>query len=268
MCVNDRFFNRTKSLSQTGNHFRSLGVLRNEPRTLYYHPGGRLNIKMLSYQYRDSHVKDKTVSPTVLFLTWESPYLGKTVFILRRGPGALCNIGHPSETHFKLKSREVSFAHNPARGCSIVFAQSTSVIPSCSLQNFKTVGQLKRMLWTSELSWDLSLGWVSDGYPILHSTPDVGSGHGVYLFTWWRHQMETFSALLAICAGNSPVSGEVPAQRPVTRSFGISLICAWINGWVNNREAGVLRRYHAHYDVTVMLFIYALISLQVYMLQV
>ena len=35
----------------------------------------------------------------------------------------------------------------------------------------------------------------------------------------WRHQMETFSALLAFCAGNSPVTGEFPAQRPVTRSF-------------------------------------------------
>ena len=30
------------------------------------------------------------------------------------------------------------------------------------------------------------------------------------LFTWWRHQLETFSALLAICAGNSPV----PCRRP------------------------------------------------------
>ena len=38
---------------------------------------------------------------------------------------------------------------------------------------------------------------------------------------WWRHQMETFSALLAICAGNSPVPGEFPAQRPVTRSSGV-----------------------------------------------
>ena len=38
---------------------------------------------------------------------------------------------------------------------------------------------------------------------------------------WWRHQMETFSALLALCAGNSPVPGEFPAQRPVTRSFDI-----------------------------------------------
>ena len=38
---------------------------------------------------------------------------------------------------------------------------------------------------------------------------------------WWRHQMETFAALLAICAGNSPVPGEFPTQRPVTRSFDV-----------------------------------------------
>ena len=41
------------------------------------------------------------------------------------------------------------------------------------------------------------------------------------LHPWWRHQMETFSALLAICAGNSPVTGEFPAQRPVTRNFDV-----------------------------------------------
>ena len=39
--------------------------------------------------------------------------------------------------------------------------------------------------------------------------------------SWWRHQMETFSALLALCAGNSPVAGEFPAQRPVTWSFDV-----------------------------------------------
>ena len=45
---------------------------------------------------------------------------------------------------------------------------------------------------------------------------------GLPLFnSWWRHQMETFSALLAICAGNSPVHGEFPTQRPVTRSFDV-----------------------------------------------
>ena len=39
--------------------------------------------------------------------------------------------------------------------------------------------------------------------------------------TWWCHQMETFSALLAIYVGNSPVTGEFPTQRPVSRSFDI-----------------------------------------------
>ena len=44
---------------------------------------------------------------------------------------------------------------------------------------------------------------------------------GTKIKSWWRHQMETFSALLGICAGNSPVPGECPAQRPVTRSFDV-----------------------------------------------
>ena len=43
----------------------------------------------------------------------------------------------------------------------------------------------------------------------------------VIICTRWRHQMETFSALLPICPGNSPVPGEFPAQRPVTRSFDV-----------------------------------------------
>ena len=58
--------------------------------------------------------------------------------------------------------------------------------------------------------------------------------------------METFSALLALCAGNSLVTGEFPAQRPVTRSFDVFF------DWVNNRKAGDLRRHGAHYNVTVM----------------
>ena len=39
--------------------------------------------------------------------------------------------------------------------------------------------------------------------------------------TWWRHQMEKFSALLALCEGNPPVTDGFPSQRPVTRSFDI-----------------------------------------------
>ena len=64
--------------------------------------------------------------------------------------------------------------------------------------------------------------------------------------------METFSALLAICVGNSPVTGEFPSQRPVTRKFDVFRT----NGWVNNPEAGDLRRHRAHYDVTAVLFLH------------
>ena len=47
--------------------------------------------------------------------------------------------------------------------------------------------------------------------------------HLVISCTWWRHQMETFSALLALCAGISPVTDVFPAHRPVTRSFDVRL---------------------------------------------
>ena len=40
-------------------------------------------------------------------------------------------------------------------------------------------------------------------------------------FPWWHHQLGTFSAFLAFCAGNSPATSEFPAQRPVTRSFDV-----------------------------------------------
>ena len=43
----------------------------------------------------------------------------------------------------------------------------------------------------------------------------------IIILTWWRHQMEKFSALLAICSGKSPGPDEFPAGRPVTRSFDV-----------------------------------------------
>ena len=55
----------------------------------------------------------------------------------------------------------------------------------------------------------------------------LSSNHGR---PWWRLQMETFSALLAIWAGNSPVTGEFPARRPVTRSFAV-----WFDLRLNKR---------------------------------
>ena len=65
--------------------------------------------------------------------------------------------------------------------------------------------------------------------------------------------METFSALLAPCAANSPVTGEFPSQRPVTRSFDVLFDLRLDKRLSNNREAGDLRRYSTHYDVIVMI---------------
>ena len=61
--------------------------------------------------------------------------------------------------------------------------------------------------------------------------------------------MEAFSALLAVFY-RYPVSS--PHKGQWRGALMSSLICVWINTWVNNREAGDLIRYHAHYDVTVM----------------
>ena len=95
----------------------------------------------------------------------------------------------------------------------------------------------------------LPLHWIMDHYDIIKNTFRLAMPR----YPWWCYQMETFSALLAICVGNSPVTGEFPAQRPVTQCFDdFFFICAWINGWVNNREAGDLRRYGTHYDVIIM----------------
>ena len=65
--------------------------------------------------------------------------------------------------------------------------------------------------------------------------------------------MEPFSALLALRAGNSPVPVNSPHKGQWRGAVMFSLICAWINDWINNRDAGDLRRHRGHYDVNVML---------------
>ena len=70
------------------------------------------------------------------------------------------------------------------------------------------------------------------------------------VLTWWRHQMEAFSALLDLHAGNSPVTGEFPAQRPVTRSFDV-FFDLHLNKRLRKQSLGCW--LWRHYDVTVML---------------
>ena len=122
----------------------------------------------------------------------------------------------------------------------------------CDVTGFSCLQQGHSL--TQQLSPACATSWSILGlYAISARTVPNNLWHeGLCPSSWWRHQMKTFSVLLAICAGNSLVSSEFPAQRPVMRSFDGFFICAWINGWVNNGEAGDLRRHHAHYDVTIM----------------
>ena len=87
----------------------------------------------------------------------------------------------------------------------------------------------RRVMRSSDVSFDLRLNKQLNsrvGGDLRRHIADVTSLQ-CYVYTtfnsdsWWRHQMETFSALLAICAGNSSVPGEFPSQRPVTRSFDV-----------------------------------------------
>ena len=117
--------------------------------------------------------------------------------------------------------------------------------PMCWNLHFLPKGRTKDGVWATLFSRPL-LGYVE-------ATTSFDMRCLVWLTrAWWRHQMETFSALLAICAGNSPSPVTSPHKGQWRGALMFSLICVWINGWVNNHEAGDLRRYRAHYDVKVM----------------
>ena len=80
---------------------------------------------------------------------------------------------------------------------------------------------------------------VTDGIEVVITTMMTSSNGNIFRVTG------------PLC-GEFTGPGKFPAQRPVTQSFDVSLICARINDWVNNREAGDLRRHHGHYDVNLM----------------
>ena len=66
----------------------------------------------------------------------------------------------------------------------------------------------------------------------------------------WKHFPRYWPFVRGI--HRSPVNSRHKGQWRGALVF--SLTCAWINGWINNREAGDLGRHRAHADVTVMLF--------------
>ena len=73
--------------------------------------------------------------------------------------------------------------------------------------------------------------------------PSSSNNRNSIMMTSWNGNFFRFT-------GRSPVNS--PHKGPWRGAFMFSLICVWINGWVNNREAGDLGRHRPNYDVTVM----------------
>ena len=142
-------------------------------------------------------------------------------------------------------------------GCNYL---SLSEIPVSGTKGLKSYGTQERLNPTTasscqNQSWYIML-WAS-----------VRSCNGVemcfpktpYNFACWRLYVMT-SSNGDIFRVTGPLCGEFTGQRwiPLTGKgqwrgdLMFSLICAWTNGWVNNGNAGDLRRHRAHYDVTVM----------------
>ena len=81
-----------------------------------------------------------------------------------------------------------------------------------------------------------------------------------YASTWWRHHGNIFPHYWPFVRGNhwSPVN--FPHKGQWRGALIRSLICAWVNGWVNNHEASDLSRHCAHYDLTLMDEVYEVLS--------
>ena len=114
----------------------------------------------------------------------------------------------------------------------------------------------------SRVTWQVCL-WCCWSNKVLKSSAIHLRNCAICSLTWWRHQIETFSALLALCVGNSPVTVEFPTQMPVTRSFDDFFhLCLnkrwskhWWGWWFETpsrslwRQCNGRKRYFGNYNV-------------------
>ena len=74
----------------------------------------------------------------------------------------------------------------------------------------------------------------------------------MFVTSWWRYQKEAFFVSLPFVRGIHRWSVNSPHKDHWRGALTFSLIYAWINVWVNTRDAGGLKSHRAHNDVTVM----------------
>ena len=122
--------------------------------------------------------------------------------------------------------------------CLCIAIVYTGWFQPCSLE-------LLHWYWTKHMITLVSVKWPWMIWITNHKNP-VGDVHDDVIK--WRHFPHYWPFVRGI--HRSPVNSPHKGQWRGALMF--SLICVWINGWASNREAGDLRRYLAHYDVTVM----------------
>ena len=130
------------------------------------------------------------------------------------------------------------------------------------METFPTL--LALCFWIPNLIYSLKLTH-------LDTLNDVGLDYEAMVFTAWKPIPNLYytdwvqrKCIMTSSNGNisrftGPLCGEFTGHRWNSPHKGqwcgalaFSLICAWTNDWVNNRETGDLRRHRAHYDVTIM----------------
>ena len=129
------------------------------------------------------------------------------ISVIQRGPGVLNSLGFERNTENLAEYiwKEIFFHH-------------FFVLWFKFLRNIFSIVTMTSVIHTKVIITAVIFGWLN--LSMCKITLKM-HGNPLHYFTWWRHQMETFSALLALCVGNSPVPGEFPTHRPVTRSFDV-----------------------------------------------
>ena len=138
---------------------------------------------------------------------------------------------HMQLWYLKMNLKSWSAKHRPCLCLDVLIRcgrdKVTSILKTTFSIAFLTSGEIwnvwAAMLWGRDKMVPLSRWYIQINFPVWNCFTIIFFHIWLKCISksWRRHQMETFSALLGICAGNSPVHGEHPAQRPVTRSFDI-----------------------------------------------
>ena len=150
----------------------------------------------------------------------------------------------------------LAYCHlDPEKHISVVFPSNFSLtkmrfkMSSGKWQTF-CLRQCVNALTSEQISFDLNLTVCSfmcliDTKSVLVLTMLFCRTHDVIK---WKYFLCYWPFLRGI--DQSPMNSPHKGQWRGASVF--SFICAWINGWVNNHDAGASRRHRAHYDVIVM----------------